>query len=89
MGVNRRLRKNLYYYTNGSEVDLCDGKGEIFVNTCFSLAEKDALRRENVAMQFGLSQWPKAAGHLVYHEYASGQEQEVAMAMPAWRYLLR
>lgn len=86
---NRRHCKDLFYYVNGSEVDLCDGEGKFFVNTCWSLAEKDTLRRESAAMQFGLSRWPRAAGHLVYHEYATGQEQEVTMAMPAWRYLLR
>ena len=85
---NRRRRKDLFYCANGSEVDLCDGEGEFFVNTCWSLAEKDTLQRENSAMQFGLSQLPNAEGRLVYHEYAAGQEKQVPMAAPAWRYLL-
>jgi len=29
---NRRSRKDLYYYANGSAVDLCDAKGPLFVN---------------------------------------------------------
>lgn len=85
---NRRSRKDLFYYANGSEVDLCDGEGRFFINTCWSLAEEETIRREKAAMQFGSSQWPKAAGRLVYHEYTSGKEQEVPTAMPAWRYLL-
>lgn len=86
---NRGLHKNLFYYANGSEVDLCDGEGEFFVNTCWSIADTETLRREKAAMQLGSTQWPRATGCLVYHEYATGQEQEVPMAMPAWRYLLR
>ena len=76
------------FNADGSEVDLCDGEGEFFVNTCWSLAEPETLRREKAAMQFGSTQWPKAKGRLIFHEYAAGQEQEAPMAMPAWRYLL-
>src|SRR5208337_1703662 len=50
---NRRRRKDLFYYANGSEVDLCDGEGEFFVNTCWSLTEQDTLRREKASMAFG------------------------------------
>lgn len=85
---NRRRRKDLFYYANGSEVDLCDGQGTFFINTCWNLADKDTLHREKAAMHFGVSRWPEAAGSMVYHEYATGQEQEVSGAMPAWRYLL-
>lgn len=85
---NRRRRKDLFYYANGSEVDLCDGEGEFFVNTCWSLAEQETLRREKAAMAFGASQWPQAQGRLLFHEYAPGQEREVQGAQAAWRYLL-
>jgi hypothetical protein len=85
---NRRRRKDLFYYANGSEVDLCDGEGEFFVNTCWSLAEQETLRREKAAMAFGASQWPQAQSRLLFHEYAPGQEREVPGAQAAWRYLL-
>ena len=45
---NRRRRKDLFYYANGSEVDLCDGEGEFFVNTCWSLAEQETHQDENI-----------------------------------------
>lgn len=86
---NRRHRKDLFYYINGSEVDLCDGKGEFFINTCWSLAEPETLRRERAAMQFASAQWPKARGQLLFHEYEQGQTQGVPGALAAWRYLLQ
>lgn len=85
---NRRRRKDLFYYANGSEVDLCDGEGEFFVNTCWSLAEQETLRREKAAMAFGASQWPQAQGRLLFHEYAPGQVREVPGSQAAWCYLL-
>ncbi len=54
---NRRSRKDLFYYANGSEVDVCDGEGKMFVNTCWSLADAATFRREKAAMAFGFSQW--------------------------------
>jgi len=85
----RRGRKDLFYYANGSEVDLCDAEGKLFVNTCWSLADADTFRREKAAMAFGATRWPEAQGTLLYHEYAPGREREVPGAQAAWRYLLR
>ena len=86
---NRRSRKDLFYYANGSEVDLCDAEGKLFVNTCWSLAESDTFRREKAAMEFGFTRWPKAQGNLLFHEFVTGQERKVPGALAAWRYLLR
>ena len=85
---NRRRRKDLFYDANGSEVDLCDGGGEFFINTCWSLTEPETLRREKAALAFGSSQWPKANGLVLFHEYSAGLEREIPGAQPAWRYLL-
>lgn len=85
---NRRTRKELFYYANGSEVDLCDGEGTLFVNTCWSLADAETFRREKAAMELGAAQLPNAEGKLLFHEYVPGQEREVQGAVPAWRYLL-
>jgi hypothetical protein len=84
----RRRTKELFYSAEGSEVDLCDGAGEFFVNTCWNLADPETLRREKAAMTFGAAQWPRAKGHLLFHEYAPGLEREIPGARPAWRYLL-
>ncbi|MBI2355009.1 MAG: ATP-binding protein [Deltaproteobacteria bacterium] len=86
---NRRSRKDLFYYADGSEVDLCDAEGKLFINTCWSLADSETLRREKAAMAFGAGQWPNAEGKLLFHEYGSGREQETPAAQAAWRYLLR
>jgi hypothetical protein len=83
----RRTRKDLFYYANGSEVDLCDGEGTMFINTCWSLAEVETRRRESGAMALGHERWPQARGRLLFHEYAPGIELEIPEAVPAWRFL--
>lgn len=83
----RRTRKDLFYYINGSEVDLCDGEGSFFINSCWSLADAETRRRESGAMALGHERWPDAHGRLLFHEYPSGIEQEIPEAMPAWRFL--
>ncbi len=85
---NRRRTKDLFYYTNGSEIDLCDGEGRFFINTCWSLSETETMQREKAAMEFGSARWQNAKGRLLYHEYSPGREQEIPGAYPAWRYLL-
>lgn len=87
--ANRRARKDLFYYANGSEVDLCDAEGKLFVNTCWSLADAEAFHREKAAMALGATRWPEAEGTLLYHEYVPGREREVPGAQAAWRYLLQ
>jgi predicted AAA+ superfamily ATPase len=86
---NRRSRKDLFYYANGSEVDLCDAEGKLFINSCWSLADSETLRREKAAMDFGYKQWPQGEGKLLFHEYLPGLEQELPGACAAWRYLLK
>lgn len=85
---NRRKNRNLFYYANGSEVDLCDAEGKMFINSCWSLADTETLRREKGAMEFGFKQWPQSQGALLYHEYLPGLEQEVPGTKSAWSYLL-
>lgn len=83
----RRTRKDLFYYINGSEVDLCDGEGTFFINTCWSLTEAETRQREARAMTFGHTRWPEAHGCLLFHEYTPGINQEIPGAEPAWRFL--
>lgn len=83
----RRSRKNLFYFINGGEVDLCDEDGTFFINSCWSIAEQDTLHRELRAMTLGQERWPQAQGRLLYHEYAPGLLWEIPEAMPAWRFL--
>jgi len=83
----RRSRKDLFYYTNSSEVDLCDGEGGFYINTCWSISGVETRRRESAAMAFGRKRWPNARGRLLFHEYTPGVEMEIPEAMPAWRFL--
>lgn len=85
----RRRRKGLFYYADGGEVDLCDGDGEMFINTCWSLADPATRRRESEAMALGRKLWPRAHGRLLFHEYAPGVDQQIPGAEPAWRFLTR
>jgi len=85
---HRRKYRDLFYYADGGEVDLCDGEGKLFVNTCWSLADTEMLRRERAAMQLGATRWPESQGRLLFHEYAPDREKEIPGAMAAWRYLL-
>lgn len=85
----RRQRKDLFYYGNGSEIDLCDGDGTFFINSCWGLAEPETQRRELQAMTFGQQRWPQAQGRLLFHEYSAGIERQVPGAEPAWRFLVQ
>jgi uncharacterized protein len=85
----RRRRKDLFYYVNSNEVDLCDGEGTMFINTCWSLAEPETLNRESEAMALGYQRWPKARGCLLFHEYIPGAGRQIPNAEPAWRFLTR
>lgn len=84
----RRRRKDLFYYADVAEVDLCDGDGELFLNSCWNLGEPETLQREIGAMALGRTRWPKARGQLLYHEYTPGVEQAIPAAEPAWRFLI-
>lgn len=84
----RRRRKDLFYYANGGEVDLCDGEGAVFYNTCWDLADPETMEREKGAMALGKTRWPGARGRLIYHEYVPGVETTLPTAEPAWRFLL-
>lgn len=84
----RRKRKQLYYYSNSHEIDLCDGDGSMFMNTCYSLTEESTAKREAEAMKYGQALWPAAEGMLIYHDYTPGILNKTENTIPAWRYLL-
>jgi hypothetical protein len=84
----RRRRKDLYYHADGGEIDLCDGSGTMFINTCWSLVEAETIEREAAQMALGRRLWPDADGRLLFHEYNPGQAtSQIAGAQPAWRFL--
>jgi predicted AAA+ superfamily ATPase len=84
----RRRQRELYYYADGSEVDLCNADGTAFWNTCWSLADPATVAREKAAMDLGTARARNAAGWLLYHESAPSALASLPAAMPAWRWLL-
>jgi predicted AAA+ superfamily ATPase len=85
----RRRHKELFYYADGGEIDLCDGEGAMFNNSCWSLTEPETRRRESKQMALGRRLWPDAEGLLLYHEYSPGAVgTQIPGAQPAWRYLV-
>ena len=84
----RRSRRDLYYYVNGGEIDLCNEDGTAFWNICWSLTEPDTTEREKRSMQLGASRAKGAKGLLLYHEFRSGLKSALPTAQPAWRWLL-
>jgi len=83
----RRRRKDLFYYTNGGEIDLCDENGTLFVNTCWSLVDQETMQREHKSMTLGFKRWPEAEGRLLYHEFSPQLLSQVPENYAAWRYL--
>jgi predicted AAA+ superfamily ATPase len=83
----RRRQPQWYYYANGSEIDLCDGDGASFYNCCWALTSPETVARERQAMALGRARWPRAAGHLLYHEHGLQARAALPEAEPAWRLL--
>lgn len=81
----RRRSREIYYASNGHEVDLVvpTTDGVRFSNVAWSLADADTLDRERESMRFGRQQYPDASGTLVAHETAGE-----AAAVEAYRHLL-
>lgn len=85
----RRRQRDLFYYADPSgEVDLCDGDGKRFWNSCWSLTDPTTVAREQAAMSLGNSRAPTADGLLLYHECAPALTAALPFAKPAWRWML-
>lgn len=80
--------KSFFYYRDNHELDLCDGEGTLFINTCWQLDAPETVRRELAAMALGRERCPGASGRLLYHEDAPGVTPDAADVMPAWKYLV-
>ena len=87
-GQVRRRTKNLFYYANGAELDICNEDGTEFWNICWDLTDAETMRREQDSMRLGHARYPKATGVLLFHEYSSTKLRSVPEAKPAWKWLL-
>jgi predicted AAA+ superfamily ATPase len=84
----RRQQRDICYYRNGFELDMCWGNGAVFVNAVWDMNDYSTQERELRAMQRGIEMWPAAKGYLVY-----GVGGDVAVpagidVVEGWRYLL-
>jgi hypothetical protein len=84
----RRERKNLFYLSDGGDVDLLDEDGEEFWNTCWGLTDPDIVQRERQSLTFARSRRKGTKGVLLYHELSPTLVARLADAQPAWRWLL-
>lgn len=84
----RRKHKEISYYRNGFELDMCWNDGEKFINAAWDLSGSDTMRREQKALEKGLKMWPKAEPRLIYGIADKIPEPCRDFAVPAWKYLL-
>jgi len=84
----RRLGKPLFYYMDAVEIDLCDGEGQGFINSCWDLGDGETLHREIKAMDYARARWQHSTGRLLYHEYTTDLKKICPAAEPAWKFLL-
>lgn len=77
----RRKTREIYYASNGHEVDLVvpAADGGRFVNVTWSLTDPATLEREQAAMRFGREKYPDAEGRLVAHETDGRPEARTAV----------
>lgn len=82
----RRRRRDICYYLNSFELDLCWGDGAAFVNVAWDPDDPQAYERECHALDEGEELWPDATANLVYG--VNGERfRDDPRAVPAWRYL--
>lgn len=83
----RRRHREICYYTNGFELDMCWNDGEAFVNVAWDLGDPNAFDREFRAVEKGQELWPDAEAKLVYG--INGEKlKDDPRAIEGWRYLL-
>lgn len=84
----RRRARAWHYALGAHEIDLCDGEGTTFLNTCWSLVDVPTLQRETAALQFARAELPEANGTLLYQEALDDIDLRIPGARPAWRWLI-
>lgn len=84
----RRKRRDIFHYRNGSEIDLCWDEGATFINVAWELESPETIKRELRAMDAGRVLWPDACGRLIYGSASHIPEPHAKHAIEGWRYLL-
>jgi len=84
----RRQHKDICYYRNGFELDLCWGDGTVFLNAAWDMSDHDTQTRELRSMNAGLCMWPDAQAYLVYGIGDKLPAANTFHLVEGWRYLL-
>lgn len=84
----RRKHRDICYYRNGFELDLCWGDGRSFVNVAWQIDTAETAAREARAMDAGFGLWPGANGQLVYGACERLPEKQRPHAVEGWKCLL-
>ena len=84
----RRRRRDISYYRNGFELDMCWDGGSCFVNVAWDLSDDRTCEREVKAMSAGLSMWSDASACLVYGVGNAPEVPDGIQLYEGWRYLL-
>jgi predicted AAA+ superfamily ATPase len=84
----RRRCRDIYYYRNGFELDMCLDNGIRFVNAAWNMSDEETVRREIRAFGEGLKMWPAAEAKLVYGIGDSIPTAHKQNAVEGWKFLL-
>ena len=84
----RRKRRELNYYRNGFELDICWNDGEVFVNAVWNMSDMDTKEREQRALNKGRKLWPQVESRLVYGIADNIPAEIKDYAIPAWKYFM-
>lgn len=84
----RRAIRDICYYRNGFELDMCWGEGRGFVNVAWDVDDFETLNREMRAMQEGRELWPKARSAFVYGVAGRRAQELDAASIEGWHFLI-
>lgn len=84
----RRTYRDICYYRNGFELDMCWGEGAGFVNVAWEMESSDTVTRESRAILKGVELWPDAKATLVYGSASRLDPELNPFAVEGWRYML-
>jgi len=84
----RRNVRDICYYRNGFELDMCWGEGTGFVNAAWEMENFETISRETQAIRKGMELWPDAKATLVYGSASRLDPELKPLAVESWRYMM-
>ncbi len=84
----RRKYRDICYYRNGFELDMCWGEGAGFVNVAWKMEDTATVLRETRAIEKGQELWPNATATFVYGSANDLNAGLSPVAVEGWRYMM-